>query len=103
MFVIQENKSMQTIISWKWIFDLFIVFKQRTYISRFGINLVKLTKTKQFTGDTHMTSTLRRGGGGGKGGGGIKGKKRCFRGGGGGGGGGDDKVKSEMLLDVRDG
>ena len=68
MFVIQENKSMQTIISWKWIFDLFIVFKQRTYISRFGINLVKLTKTKQFTGDTHMTSTLRRGGGGRRGG-----------------------------------
>ena len=40
---------------------------------------MKLTKTKQFTGDTHMTSTLRRGGGGEKGGGGIKAKMRCYR------------------------
>ena len=40
---------------------------------------MKLTKTKQFTGDTHMTSTLRRGGRGGEGGGGIKAKMRCYR------------------------
>ena len=39
---------------------------------------MKLTKTKQFTGDTHMTSTLRRGGGR-RGGGGIKAKMRCYR------------------------
>ena len=42
---------------------------------------MKLTKTKQFTGDTHMTSTLRRGGGGEVG---IKAKMRCYRAEGGG-------------------